>query len=315
MKKIIYLGILGLVLGSTSCLEDDEYEKLRQQEITELQNYLSMKGITYYNMDSLYVAYFDTSERTLSSAVIKKESYVLINYTLRLLDNTVVETNNVSLASKNSILPINSIEGPLMISIQYPPFMGVQKGLINKKENDSAVFIIPSNLGLGTYATSNIPAFSSLIYEVKVVKVIESPIAYDKSFWNRWVVDSMGLSPALTDTTEDGIFIKITYPGSNATTTLIQSGDALKVAYKGYLADGRSFSNNYDTIDFTVGNGTLISGFENAMYSLKQNSKAKISIPYTHGYGASGKTTSYQVLIPPYSSLYYDVVVVKVTTQ
>jgi FKBP-type peptidyl-prolyl cis-trans isomerase len=311
MKRKLFIGLIGLCLGITSCLDDDELEKQRNQEVTDLKAYLSTKGITYIGMDSLYRIYADTSGRDSTSVFAGTDDYLLVNYNLRLLsDNSLVETNNFTLASKYSLDPVVTIKGPVMLSMKTPPLAGIYYGLIKMKEKDSAVYILPSNIALGAYesATGLITSYSTLIYEVKLVKVINDLIEYDKSFWNRWVVDSMKLT--LADTTEEGIYLKKLREGSEAITTLIEDGDAVKIAYRGWLADGRAFSSGFDTVSVTIGSDNMITGFENALLHLKQNARAWVFIPYNYAYGADGNATSSQILIPKYTSLFYEIIVV-----
>jgi FKBP-type peptidyl-prolyl cis-trans isomerase len=311
MKNIIYLVSIGLIISLSSCLSSDDQDLQKQNEIAVLKDYLAKRGIVYTSMDSVYIIKYDETKRDSTSVQAGSIGYVLVNYNIRLLtDNTLIETNNAILAAANNIKPIVAINGPVMLSMELPPLSGIYKGLIKMKEKDSATFAIPSNLGLGSYSTASIPSYSTLLFEVKLVKYISNPIDYDKSFWSRWVTDSMNLT--LADSNSYGIYEKILYPGSSAVTTLIQDLAKVKVAYKGFMADGRSFTQDFDTISFTVGSGSLITGFEKAMYALKQNSRARIFVPYTYAYGVNGKKSTNQILMPPYTSLYYEVVVVDV---
>lgn len=317
MKRLIYLCVVGLFISLTSCLEDDNTDQLVQEEITNLKSYLATRNITFISMDTIYMTYSDTTRRDSASAFTGADDFALVNYNICLLSGELVETNNFALASSKKMVPVASLKGPIFISMAKPPLAGVHYALRKMKPNDSANFIIPSNMALGSYASADIPAYSTLIYQVKLVKTINDPVAYDKSFWNRWVRDSLNkVDPNdptianLADTTEDGVYIKVTKAG--VSDILVEDNELIKVAYKGYLADGRSFSSDYDTISFTVGAGKLIDGFENAMIGLHQNSNARIFIPYNHAYGIKGKQNSstYQINIPPYSSLYYEVVIV-----
>ena len=64
-------------------------------------------------------------------------------------------------------------------------------------------------------------------------------------------------------------------------------GDKVKVHYTGYLDDGTIFdsSEGKDPLEFTLGEGQLLKGFENAVEGLQEGDKNKVKIPAKEGYG------------------------------
>ena len=69
---------------------------------------------------------------------------------------------------------------------------------------------------------------------------------------------------------------------------IVKKGDKVKVEYTGTLEDGSVFdsSNKYDKpIEFTVGSGQLIKGFENAVIGMKVGEEKEIKIPPEEAYG------------------------------
>lgn len=70
--------------------------------------------------------------------------------------------------------------------------------------------------------------------------------------------------------------------------SVAKSGDAVKVHYTGTLNDGSVFdsSEGKDPIEFTIGQGQMIPGFENAVTGMNiGDKKADISIPSAEAYG------------------------------
>ena len=67
----------------------------------------------------------------------------------------------------------------------------------------------------------------------------------------------------------------------------VQVDDVIRVHYTGKLEDGTEFdsSNGREPIEFKVGEGRLISGFENGVIGMKPGESKTISIPPTEAYG------------------------------
>ena len=67
----------------------------------------------------------------------------------------------------------------------------------------------------------------------------------------------------------------------------VKMNDTIKVHYTGKLADGQVFdsSENREPLEFTVGSGMLIPGFENGVVDMKVSEKKTIEIPMAEAYG------------------------------
>ena len=69
---------------------------------------------------------------------------------------------------------------------------------------------------------------------------------------------------------------------------LIVDGDIVSVHYHGTLNDGSTFDSSYDRgdpINFTVGSGMMIEGFENNIRGMSLGEKKKFTIPSDQAYG------------------------------
>ena len=64
-------------------------------------------------------------------------------------------------------------------------------------------------------------------------------------------------------------------------------GDTVKVHYTGTLNDGSVFdtSENMDPLQFTLGEGEVIPGFENAVVGMNVGDNKEVVIPSDEGYG------------------------------
>ncbi|MEP6594726.1 MAG: peptidylprolyl isomerase [Ginsengibacter sp.] len=67
----------------------------------------------------------------------------------------------------------------------------------------------------------------------------------------------------------------------------VKNGDVVKVHYTGKLTNGEQFdsSTGREPLEFTVGGGQMIKGFDNAMPGMSVGEKKTISITPEEGYG------------------------------
>ena len=85
----------------------------------------------------------------------------------------------------------------------------------------------------------------------------------------------------------------------------------MRVHYIGKLTDGTIFDESYsrgEPIEFPLGAGMVLQGWEQGLVGLKAGGKRKLTIPYNLAYGAQG----YPGVIPPYATLIFDVELVEV---
>lgn len=90
-----------------------------------------------------------------------------------------------------------------------------------------------------------------------------------------------------------------------------KAGQQVSVHYKGQLSDGTVFDSSYkrnEPIDFELGSGQVIAGWDEGVGLLKVGDKARFVIPPSLGYGSRGAGG----VIPPEATLIFDVELVKV---
>ena len=94
------------------------------------------------------------------------------------------------------------------------------------------------------------------------------------------------------------------------TGAVAQAGDVVSVNYTGKLEDGTVFDTSVGKapIQFTLGIGQVIPGWDQGLVGMKVGGKRLLIIPPSLGYGASGYGP-----IPPNSTLVFEVSLVGVT--
>jgi FKBP-type peptidyl-prolyl cis-trans isomerase 2 len=69
--------------------------------------------------------------------------------------------------------------------------------------------------------------------------------------------------------------------------TQVKDGDTVRVRYTGRLADGRTFDTSADRgpLEFTVGGGKVLAGFEQAVVGMAPGESKTVEIPTDQAYG------------------------------
>lgn len=89
-----------------------------------------------------------------------------------------------------------------------------------------------------------------------------------------------------------------------------KAGDTVKMNYKGTLEDGTPFDSSYDRgepFEFTIGQGSVIQGWEQGIPGMKVGGKRKLVIPPHLAYGEAGRGS-----IPPNATLTFEVELVEI---
>ena len=90
-----------------------------------------------------------------------------------------------------------------------------------------------------------------------------------------------------------------------------EAGKTVKVHYSGYLADGKMFDSSIERgepIEFPLGQGMVIPGWEEGIALMNVGDKLRLVIPYYLAYGEQGR----EPIIPAKADLTFDVELVDV---
>jgi peptidylprolyl isomerase len=113
---------------------------------------------------------------------------------------------------------------------------------------------------------------------------------------------------AKTISTPSGLKYTTLKAGKGATPKL---GQTVFVHYTGTLTNGKKFDSSRDRgqpFSFKVGEGQVISGWDEALSTMKVGERRKLTIPPKLGYGARGAGG----VIPPNATLIFDVELLKI---
>lgn len=202
---------------------------------------------------------------------------------------------------------------------------GFTEGLQQMRAGEEAVFVVPGHLAFGEQGRPGmINPFEGLKYWVRVNK-IQSEAQYEAEQKKRRKAEKIALeqqqkaeskilatylvdNKITAEPTPSGlIFIeKVAGTGKQA-----MAGKKVKVHYKGTLLDGTPFDSSYDRnapFEFTLGQGQVIAGWDEALGMMKEGGKAEIIIPSNLAYGARGAGA----IIKPYSPLKFEVELIEV---
>jgi FKBP-type peptidyl-prolyl cis-trans isomerase len=230
---------------------------------------------------------------------------------------------------KDSVfLETNSVNetGKVILPFQHSSFIGsFEEGLMTMNEGDSASFIVNADSLFQKFFKVPVPLFlasdSVVKMEVKLHKILnkeqyaEELRKFCQVIEDRDIEEQRKLKSYLdTNKTRFSVLKNGMYyiPIRQGSGSCASTGDQLKINYKGYFLNGKQFESTYDRgqpLEFTLGEqGQVIKGMEKAISLMNEGEKAKFIIPSQLAYGGTGSSTG---IIPPYTTLIYEIELVK----
>ncbi len=168
---------------------------------------------------------------------------------------------------------------------------GWDQGLVGMKVGGKRKLTVPPELGYGADGAGDgrIPPNATLVFEVELL-------------------DALGPVPAtLPASSVTELKIEDLVVGTGAAA---KKGDTVSVQYTGWLENGTKFDSSVGgaPIEFVLGAGKVIAGWEQGLVGMKVGGKRRLTIPPSLGYGASGAGDT----IPPNATLIFEVELVAI---
>lgn len=310
-KRIILLlgiaGTLGVLMNG--CIKDNSAEKAAQEQ-NEIDTYLADHNISKDTKTADGIYYVEETAGTGDS--IKFGDYMVINFTGRNINGSLIETNDSTTAAAAGKYNQYYVYHPIKLKFGYS-LPGINVGISYMRAGGKATLIIPSSMANNDY--------NPLVYEIDLLRVIKDPVADARNELNNYLseldstkyqIDGHKVMPS--DSLDSGIYY-IVNDSIGTNTDSIASGDSVYVAYTGYFTDGKSFTKVTadNPLGFVYGDTKFIPGFDEAIGYMHTGTKVRVVIPYYDGYGTEGvnNPTYNFLLIPAYSTLIYDIELVK----
>ena len=235
----------------------------------------------------------------------------------------VVTLNLKYITSKDSLVFDSWKMGkPIQLKIAKSSFKGdLMDGLTLLTVGDSASFLINADsLFTKTFGAPR-PAFidssSFLSFTVKVIstttdaalKAEELKAEKENAMKENEIIAKYIADKQITPSkSSSGLMYIVSEPGTGEQA---QAGKTVKVHYTGRLLDGTKFDSSLDRnepIEFKLGQGMVIKGWDEGIALLKVGGKALLIIPSNLAYGSRGAGG----VIPPFSPLTFEVELVSV---
>jgi len=287
-------------------------EEFKQQELVNLQQYVTANNITVVP-SSTGVYFIETKKGSGKSP--EKDGYVSVHFTVYLLGNS---NKLFSTYDKGDAIDFK-FGGPF----ENP---GFQEVVGQMKEGGKANAIVPSSMAFGERGAGEIvPPFSTLYYEVELVDVMTT------QEWDKKQADATAKQQAEMAEmakAEDATLQKYLKDNNVVPTQVLPDGliyiekqagtgdspvpgKKVKVHYTGKLLNGQVFDSSLDSgtpFEFAIGQGQVIQGWDEGIPLMKVGGKATFIIPSKLAYKDRGAGD----IIPPYSTLIFDVELLEV---
>ncbi len=176
------------------------------------------------------------------------------------------------------------------------PMQGWDEGMIGMREGGKRSLVIPPNLAFGEEGIEEfIPGGENIYMDIELISVRKPPKPMD--------IDETAL-----ESTESGLQYYVHEEGSDQKP---EAGDQISVHYSGFLEDGTMFDSSTlrdEPIEFMVGEGQVISGWDEGLLDMSVGEKRTLVIPPELAYGEEGAGGA----IPPNATLIFDVELVAI---
>lgn len=283
MKAGRFILYAVVALSMTSCLNDDGGNTRLNEEVKQIDDYLTSNGITedvlYDNFNGLRVHVHEYGEL----APPHDGQDVTINYVAKLFSNGTIFSSGVITDKVQNLSPF-----------------GLELTVRSMMTGSNVTAYIPSPSGFGSSGANGVPPDAILVYDIFLANTERTPT--EKA---QFKTDSTAI---------------VTYINDNALDLELQTGDVWMAVDQAGVGP---FPNPYSvvTMDYKLSllsnpgtvfdQGTLserpifelIDGFKVAMPMLNEGAKARFILPSILGYGTTGTNSG----VPSNAILIYEV--------
>jgi FKBP-type peptidyl-prolyl cis-trans isomerase len=318
-KRFFTIGAVigvGAILFS-GCLKN-EWEECQEDGKTELDAYITKNNIPEskkVDVTDGYIYYLPETEGTGLSP--QTGNFIVINYTGKYLDGTIIETTDSTLKSKWDAADVYTdyVYGPAKFQYGYSS-TGFNSGIGLMKEGGVSTIIIPTELAFYNC--------KSVQYAIELINVITEPLAYEKSMM-LWYLSENGMDTISNE--YNGIYYKEL--SSTSDTMSVSISDTVLIRFTGkytYEKDGqlllKEFDSNMDDknpLKIVYGGDEVYDGhikyipdgFTTALDTMRKGSHAIAVLPYTKAFGTNGlvNSTYGYFIVPQVQTVIYDLYV------
>lgn len=287
-------------------------QKLKGEEPVKLQKFLTAMGITQAPTSTgIYIV----EKQSGNGRLIQKGDMVKVDFMVSNVEGQKV---------------FSTIDRGQPITFEYgQPFdtKGFDEAISTMKKGSKALVVVPSSMAFGDQGRGDLlPPYSTIVYNIEV-KDIMTKAQYEKEKADQdakrkaeakaaEVKEPQTIQKYLKDNkitakpTASGLYYIEKVKGKGAKAS---NGKKVSVHYTGKLMDGTVFDTSLDKkplkpIEFTLGAGEVIPGWDEGIALMNEGGKATFIIPSKLAYGASANGK-----IGAYSPLVFDVELVKVS--
>jgi FKBP-type peptidyl-prolyl cis-trans isomerase len=220
--------------------------------------------------------------------------------------------------------------GKVILPFAHSSFKGsFEEGLTKMNAGDSVSFIVSADSLFQKFFKMNLPLFlkpgSVVKMDVKLHRILnkteyEAELQNYQQLIEDHDIEEQRKLQMYLDTNQvqfsalkNGMFY---LPIKQGVGDVAEKGNIVKINYKGYFLNGKKFESTYERgqpLEFTIGEqGQVIKGFETAISLMNEGAKAKFIIPSQLAFGKTGSSTG---IVPPYSTVIYEIEVMNLTRK
>jgi len=237
------IGLLLVAVFVSSCVDDDvDYRESTEVEI--LKSYMN-KYYAGEEADANGVYFVEETEGT--GTQVAADKYVVVKYTGQIVRGEVFDTNNEDLAiEKGMHSPTRFYDYSIFKVSKDQVVHGFYYGLLKMKEGSKAKMFFPSSLGYGNEGSGTlIPGYSSLIFEVEVIEVVDDYKAFNKSEIEKYL-DANNIEAQWDEEFE--YYYQVLE--DDAEQDLVEEGKMISYNYYKKFLNGQVFSTNIEDLAY-----------------------------------------------------------------